>query len=125
MRDLKQRYPRTYPGGRSTAGWGKGERISSLEQLKPGDVLIMVSHRFPADNLIRVTGTRPGCVSVGFDYEYTDNKTGEKYGPEEMFCWHYELQQNHKEFYRAIDMRPKDRSRMRIRNLPAWLSYAN
>lgn len=49
---------RVYDAGRSTAGWRRGEPITTLTQLHVGDVLIQVSHRFEAENLLRVTGFR-------------------------------------------------------------------
>ena len=42
---------RTYEKGRRTTGWRKGKRITSPEQVQPGDVLIGVSHQFKAENL--------------------------------------------------------------------------
>ena len=45
---------RTYKMGRSTTGWRKGNRITRPEQVKPGDVLIGVSHQFKAENLYLV-----------------------------------------------------------------------
>lgn len=45
---------RTYEKGRPTTGWRKGKRITSPEQVKPGDVLIGVSHQFKAENLYLV-----------------------------------------------------------------------
>ena len=45
---------RTYERGRPTTGWRQGNRITSPEQVKPGDVLIGVSHQFKAENLYLV-----------------------------------------------------------------------
>jgi len=45
---------RSYENGRPTTGWHKGERITSPKQVKPGDVLIGVSHQFKAENLYLV-----------------------------------------------------------------------
>lgn len=45
---------RTYAKGRPTTGWRKGKRITSPKQVKPGDVLIGVSHQFEAENLYLV-----------------------------------------------------------------------
>jgi hypothetical protein len=45
---------RTYKKGRPTTGWYKVERITSPEQVKPGDVLIGVNHQFKAENLYLV-----------------------------------------------------------------------
>lgn len=42
---------RTYEKGRPTTGWRKGKRITCPEQVKPGDVLIGVSHQFKAESL--------------------------------------------------------------------------
>lgn len=42
---------RTYARGRPTTGWREGKSITSPEQVKPGDVLIGVSHQFKAENL--------------------------------------------------------------------------
>lgn len=45
---------RTYAKGRPTTGWQKGNRITSPEQVKSGDVLIGVSHQLEAENLYLV-----------------------------------------------------------------------
>jgi hypothetical protein len=45
---------RTYEKGRPTTGWRKGKRITSPQQVKPGDVLIGVNHQFEAENLYLV-----------------------------------------------------------------------
>ena len=45
---------RTYEKGRPTTGWRKGERITSPQRVKPGDVLIGVNHQFKAENLYLV-----------------------------------------------------------------------
>jgi len=42
---------RIYAKGRPTTGWRKDERITSPQQVKPGDVLIGVNHQFEAENL--------------------------------------------------------------------------
>jgi hypothetical protein len=42
---------RIYAKGRPTTGWRKDERITSPQQVKPGNVLIGVNHQFEAENL--------------------------------------------------------------------------
>jgi hypothetical protein len=50
MRKIK----RTYVQGRPIKGWSYGRRVTSVEQIKPGDILIGDSHQFKATNLYRV-----------------------------------------------------------------------
>ncbi len=127
---MKQRYQRTYEGGRPTNGWDKGERILDTSELKPGDVLILVCHPFTAENLIRVL-ERELPFPEGFDYEYADARTLERSDGYRMFMHTFELKEYTAgysyELYRAIDRRPKDRSKMRVAKskLPRWLSYSN
>jgi hypothetical protein len=57
---------RTYANGRPTTGWRKGRRITGPEQVKPGDVLIGVSHQFKAENLYLVIPSPcPPCPHYG------------------------------------------------------------
>jgi hypothetical protein len=129
MPELKQRYDRTYGRGRPTAGWERGERITDVSQVKPGDHVIEVCHQFQAENLALVI-PRPDEFSPihdgqGFYSVWANNQTGERTGPEMMFTWDFELGGERREFYRAIDRRRKPASKQRIRadKLPSWLSY--
>jgi hypothetical protein len=45
---------RVHQQGRSTDGWRKGEKVTSLDQLRKGTVLIAVSHQFRAENLVQI-----------------------------------------------------------------------
>jgi hypothetical protein len=128
---LKQLYDRKYIRGRATAGWERGERITSPAQLKPGDYVIEVSHQFKAENLARVVplpeGFSPVNSDAGFYSEWADNVSGKRYDGQTMFTWHWEFDQPEAstEIYRAIDRRPADESKTRIpaSELPTWLSY--
>jgi hypothetical protein len=123
---MKQRYSRTYEGGRMTRGWERGEQVTSLTELKPGDVLISVCHQFKAENLIRIVEPPHGGPHIDAKeivyYEYVDCRTCERSDGGVMAQWDFELERD--PWYRAIDRRPPDRSKQRIRNLPFWLSYA-
>jgi hypothetical protein len=122
---MKQLYTRTYAAGRPTNGWDKGERVTDDKSVKPGDVLIMVSNQFKAENLIRVI-ERNHLSCNGFNYEYADCRTLVRSDGGTMFCHGFELAGPQREFYRAIDRRPVNRSRQRVsaKKLPRWLSYA-
>ena len=45
---------RAYQRGRPTDGWLLGDRLTSVDQAKAGDVLIGITHHFKAENLYRV-----------------------------------------------------------------------
>lgn len=79
---------RSYKGGRSTLGWHKSKRITSLNEIKRGMVLITVSHQFHAQNLIRVTSVNK--LLDGFNYIFVtpDNK---KLHEREMYCHGFTL----------------------------------
>lgn len=119
---MKQRYPRTYKQGRPTNGWDRGEQITDVADVKPGDVLITVSHQFQAENLVRVVGRDEPIIGSGFNYQYADCRTLQRSDGGIMFCHDFMLALPGQEFYRAIDRRPKRRAR-RIPNLPSWLTY--
>ena len=61
---------RIYQAGRSTRGWARDKRLAGLP--KAGDILIMVSHRFEAENLIKVVESGEPRTPNGFSYVYTD-----------------------------------------------------
>lgn len=123
---MKQRYQRTYERGRPTNGWEKGERITNISQINPGDVLISINKQFKAENLIRVLPIPDDFIpisSTGFYYEYVNSRTLQRSDGGLMFD--DLVFKRTIEYYHAIDRRPKDRGKMRIakRNLPAWLKY--
>jgi len=118
----KTQETRKYVQGRPTNGWERGERITASAQVKPGDVLIVLSNRFAAENLVRVV-ERICPVGDGFDYEYVDCRTLKHSDGSTMFCHEFELDMEHTEYYRAIDRRPKDRRKARVAKLPRWLAY--
>jgi hypothetical protein len=113
-----KRSTRIYEAGRPTTGWRRGEQITDYTQVKPGDVLIAVSHQFKAENLVRVV-KRELPFPPGFDYEYVDCKTLRHSDGHTMFCWNFELAGPQHAYYRALDRRPV----RRIRNLPSFLYY--
>jgi hypothetical protein len=91
---------RAYEQGRPTTGWKRGRRINDLAQVKPGDMLIVLSHRFRAENLIRVL-PRERTLPGGFDYEYADCETLKRSDGHTMFCHGFELAMNHDEYFHA------------------------
>jgi hypothetical protein len=93
---------RIYERGRSTSGWTRGEPITRPDQLKPGDLLIAVSHQFQAENLIRVV-VSPIPIPDLFYCEYVTPDTLRRSDHEEMAVWDHELAEPHrKEFFRAV-----------------------
>ena len=87
---------RTYKAGRETTGWRKGERVTRVEQVKVGMMLIMDSHQFKATNLVKVAATS----SVGFDYQYANPDRSVILEPM-MTHYDVELDSEHKAFYHA------------------------
>lgn len=91
-------------------------------------MLISVCHQFKAENLIRIIPLPEGYGGPHVDakqiiyYEYADCRTLKRSDGEVMAKWESEL--TREPWYRAIDRRPPDRSKQRIRNLPSWLSYS-
>ena len=104
---MKQRYRRTYRKGRPTNGWERGERVTDVAQVKPGDVLIVVSPAFAAENLIRLV-PRESDIGSGFNYVYADYRTLAVSDGWTMFCHDFQLRlgRGHDRYYRAIDRRP-------------------
>jgi hypothetical protein len=93
---------RIYKKGRSTVGWTKGERITRLDQLKPGDLLISVSHQFQAENLVRVV-VNPSPIPSVFYCEYVTPDTLRRSDHEEMAIRDFELAgSDRKDFFRAV-----------------------
>lgn len=117
---------RIYEGGRSTAGWTRGELITDPGQVQPGHVLIMVCHQFKAENLIRVVARGEGFRRPGFDYEYVAADTLERMAEHTMAASASDLVYKgawRSEYFRAINPRPRKSRAGRLRNLPPWLSY--
>ena len=46
---------RLYEQGRSTKGWRKGQKITSISELIVGMIVIKVSHQFKAENLVVIS----------------------------------------------------------------------
>lgn len=93
---------RKYERGRSTLGWVRGQRITHLDQLKPGDLLIAASHQFQAENLVRVViNPRPNPSVVYCEYVTPD--TLRRSDHEEMAIWDHNLADPIRgEFFRAV-----------------------
>lgn len=101
---------RIYKLGRPTTGWARGKQITDASQVKPGDVLIAVSHAFKAVNLVRVV-QRDHPLPAGFNFEYADCRTLRDSDGGTMFCHNFELAGPQYAYYRAIDRRPKHGSK--------------
>lgn len=102
---------RTYKAGRSTYGWQKGEPITTLEQVKPGDIYIMDSHQFQATNLVKVQSLRE--IPRGFRYNYATPDAKTILYPD-MSADDFELKYKDRVFFRAerTAMKKKDKSEM-------------
>lgn len=102
---------RTYEKGRSTEGWEKGEPILKVSDVKPGDVLIGVSHQFKAENLYRVMEERNDFMAgQGFNVKYvTPDLTHDlPDGQTLQWVWHHELGADDKatghNWFRAVEL---------------------
>ena len=125
---MNQLYVRTYAKGRPTNGWERGELITTFADLQHGELLIHVSHQFQAENLIRIVPLPEefvGHKDAGriFYYEYVNCHTLQRSDGDAMACWDWELfwawlvagGRSRSDCYRAIDRRPKDLRKTRIR----------
>lgn len=93
---------RIYERGRSTLGWTRRQQITRLNQIKPGDVLIAVSHQFRAENLVRVVLSPIPDIDV-FYCEYVTPDTLVRSDHDHMAVWDHELTApTRKEFFRAV-----------------------
>lgn len=90
---------RTYKAGRDTGRWRKGDRVTSLAEIKPGDLLIKDSHQFRASNLVKVASLRSIPVSFTFNYAMP---TGAVIKEPLMTTHEFELAMGHDVFYRAV-----------------------
>ena len=94
---------RIFERGRSTLGWSRGERIYRLDQLKPGDILIAVSHQFRAENLLRVVASPSPNPNVLY-CEYVRPDTLRRSDHEEMAVWDHDLTAQRTEFFRSVQV---------------------
>lgn len=85
MRKIK----RTFEQGRPITGWAYGRLVTSVDQVKPGDVLIGDCHQFKATNLYRVVENSTGVKDL-FHYIYITPQNRKADG-DEMAAWHFEL----------------------------------
>ena len=106
MQSIQDCPTRTYPAGRPIAPYRHGEEITSLSQIKTGDVIIMVSHQFEAETLVKVTSRERN--TQGFDYKYMSPEGKVASVVSDMFCWDFDFEEgpaSHKTLYRAIGHR--------------------
>lgn len=95
--------PRVYKGGRDTGRWTRGDEIGRTDEVLAGDVLYLVSHRWGADNLIRVVATHES----GFDYRYV---TGELVAASHLMrMWPHELRRDQCNLYKVVAEKEKVR----------------
>ncbi len=90
---------RTYKAGHSTGRFHKGERITRLADIKPGDLQIKDSHQFKTTNLVKVTEIRD--TPRGFDYQFAKTDGGIFVEPQ-MMMHEFELSRDEEMFYRAV-----------------------
>ena len=95
---------RTYKSGRPTGSWQKGEPITSLDQVKLGDVYVMDSHQFEATNLIKVLAFNSPARGFLYGYAETDGKA---VGDPRMRMHDYEIGGKWYSLYRAARVRRK------------------
>jgi hypothetical protein len=98
---MKRASKEGYKAGRPTTGWSRGKQITASDQVKPGDVLIAVSHQFRAVNLVRVVKREGVLLPHGFDFHYVDNRTLRHSDGGTMFCHDFELAGPWYAYYRA------------------------
>lgn len=89
---------RIYGGGREYEGVLRGQRITGIDDLKVGRLLIKVSHQFKAENLVRVVNIEPDRKIAYCRYH---PNTGEV-----MAIWHHELTDGNDEYYKAEVIQP-------------------
>lgn len=89
---------RTYDKGRSTEGWEKGAPVRDAFHIKPGTVIIGVSHQFKAENLYKVVPKPKDYQDMGpgegfyVKYVETDGVTPHRYDGERLqWVWAAEL----------------------------------
>lgn len=95
---------RTYEKGRPIIGWFKGKRLRTAEGLKAGQVLIMVSHQFQAENLVKVVRPPKKMLLGGFMYVYASpngKPTADPQNADGMFLHEHELGMDHVEVFLA------------------------
>ena len=91
----------------------KGARVTSIDKLKRGDLLVNVCHQFGAVNIIKVLSVRPrihGETKVRQDLitaifvSPTNPRKIRQGGDHEMSFWHWDFKKDAKwrHFYRAI-----------------------
>jgi hypothetical protein len=105
MRKKRQSTPdgRIYAKGRSTEGWRRGERVTSLDQLQEGTVLVSVSHQFEAENLIRITATNSPANQVRRQIVYWAYVSPELEMLEDGGAiWEFELKGPIREYFLAV-----------------------
>lgn len=98
------RQRRIFKNGRSTAGWRRGARVTSLTQLRQGDHIIDVSDQFRAENLAVVTNMAPHPWKHPTNIVYAawaSGLKGERTGEREFAIWDFQLSKSDSVFYLA------------------------
>ena len=106
---------RIYEAGRSTEGFGRGEVVTKTSEVKPGDILVLVSHKFQAENLIVVVPRPEGFTDASsgriFYCQYFDPET--RVGSNLMSIWDFEINGitgTEQVVYRAVPVKGKKRT---------------
>ncbi|MFP3637582.1 hypothetical protein [Paraburkholderia sp. SIMBA_054] len=107
QRDRKQHLNVKSGGTPNITGWSQGDRLTSLSDVKVGDVLLNISDQFDAQNLVRITRTGNDIVSrdeiaYGVFCDPVDVANTRARGDLEFSIWSFELQGTRQAYYRAI-----------------------
>lgn len=85
---------REYKNGRDTDGWAQTNKVRAISDVAAGDILVALSHRFQAQNLVkvvRIAGTPDRLDSPNKFYICYSDIAGNVNDPREMCVWEHEL----------------------------------
>ncbi|MBK6616640.1 hypothetical protein [Ottowia sp.] len=94
-------------GTQNLEAWLLGDKVTDLRLLKPGDILLQVSHQFDSQNLCRITrldecGFRaPGQICYGLFVNPSNTQQARMNGDHEFAIWDFDLTLGHNEFFRV------------------------
>jgi len=100
--------PTDLKGGSGSGPYVRGEQITRIDQMKPGDIIICDCHQFDATNVARVKDVPVGFFSPGYglDHVYAEfrdpmDTRRARLGSNGPFCiWHWELAS--KSYFKAV-----------------------
>ena len=95
------------------SGWAnlqQGEKISKIDQIKPGDVILEESHQLNARNVVKVTSCSKNSIR-GYFVNPANHTEKRQASDQEFVIWDYHFELGGSLYFKAMKKRGRPRKK--------------